>query len=81
MLDLQLGSLPYTVLLYVVSEPGVWTPQEVVEDLPGTAPDELDDALRALVGAGMVHLNSTDGHLWPLKAGKQAFREAGRSVA
>ncbi len=81
MADIQVGSLPYTVLLYVVSEPGTWTPQDIVEDLPGVTPDGVDEALTALLKLGMVHLNSTDGHLWPLRAGKQAFRGAGRSVA
>lgn len=81
MLHIEPGSLPYTVLLYVVSEPGAWTAQDIVEDLPGTSPDALDEALGALLREEMVHINSTDDHLWPLKAGKVAFREVGRSVA
>lgn len=81
MLAIEPGSLPYTILLYVVSEPGAWTAQDIVEDLPGTSPQALDEALVALIREGMIHVNSTDDHLWPLKPGKVAFREAGRSVA
>jgi len=77
MSELLVGSLPYTVLLYVVSEPGAWTVQEIVDDLPGASPTDVAAAIDVLLSTGFLHSNSTDGRLWPLRAGKQAFRSAG----
>ncbi len=77
MSELLVGSLAYTVLLYVVSEPGTWTIQDIVDDLPGASPADVSDTIATLLSAELLHSNSTDGRLWPLRAGKQAFRSAG----
>lgn len=76
MAQLEPGSIHHTVLLYCVSEPGEWTAEDIVEDLPDLSVGTVQDAIDALVDAGMMHQNSTDLRLWPTRAGKDQFRRA-----
>ncbi|MCB9779667.1 MAG: hypothetical protein H6742_13970 [Alphaproteobacteria bacterium] len=71
------GSVLYTVLLYVVSDPGDWTVEEIVDDLPNLSLAAVRDALATLSSEGLVHQNSTDMRLWPTRAGKDLLRQAG----
>jgi hypothetical protein len=68
-------SLHYLVLTYAVSEPGDWTLATIEEDLPNPEPG-LRQAAEELVQVGMMHINSYDGRLWPLKAGRDLLRRA-----
>lgn len=71
------GSVLYTVLLYVVSDPGDWTVEEIVDDLPHLTLPDVRDSLATLSEQGLVHQNSTDLRLWPTRAGKDLLRQAG----
>jgi len=70
MSDLGPGSLKYTVLLYSVSEPGAWCADDIAEDLPDTDPGQVESAVQELETGGLIHRNSTDKRLWPLRAGR-----------
>ncbi len=76
MAELEQGSVYHTILLYCVSEPGEWTAEDIVDDLPDLDLRTVGAALRQLVDAGLLHINSTDSHLWPTRAGKDLFRKA-----
>lgn len=76
MSTLETGSIYHTVLLYSVSEPGEWTDEDIVEDLPELDLAQVRSAIDELVSAGLLHVNSTDLHLWPTAAGKNLFRQA-----
>lgn len=76
MARIEPGSVLHTVLLYVVSDPGDWTPQEIVDDLDGLTLAQVQAALEQLTQHGLVHQNSTDRRLWPTRAGKDMFRQA-----
>ena len=54
------------------------TIDEIAEDLPELTTDAVAGAVAALAGAGLLHVNSTDHHLWPLANGRRALaRKAG----
>ena len=74
--DLGPGSLLYTVLLYSVSEPGVWRVSDIAEDLDDTNVEQIARAVDDLEARGLLHRNSTDERLWPLKAGRALFQRA-----
>jgi Fe2+ or Zn2+ uptake regulation protein len=76
MARIEPGSVLHTVLLYVVSDPGDWTEQEIVDDLDDLTLAQVQNALTLLVQHGLVHQNSTDRRLWPTRAGKDLFRQA-----
>ncbi|RME27461.1 MAG: hypothetical protein D6798_04490 [Deltaproteobacteria bacterium] len=76
MAELEPGSVSHTVLLYCVSEPGEWTAEDIVDDLPDLELREVRRAIDELAAAGLLHVNSTDSHLWPTRAGKDLFRKA-----
>lgn len=67
---LKQGSVPHTVLLYTVSEPGDWTAQSIAEDLPGLGAAAVQRAARQLSMAGLIHINSADHRLWPSRAAR-----------
>lgn len=77
MSTLENGSIHHTVLLYTVSEPGEWHAEGIVDDLPELDLVQVRQAIDELVQAGLVHVNSTDLHLWPTASGKNMFRQAG----
>ncbi|MEL6341772.1 MAG: hypothetical protein AAFV53_01470 [Myxococcota bacterium] len=70
MLNVEQGTLSHTVLLYTVSEPGDWTVEDIVEDLPANPPEAVRRAATQLFEAGYIHINSSDHRLWPRRAGK-----------
>ena len=72
--DLLPGSILYTVLLYSVSEPGVWRADDIVDDLADVDPGDVDGAVSQLIERGFIHINSTDQRLWPLRAGRAALQ-------
>jgi len=76
MAHIEPDSILHTVLLYVVSEPGEWTAQDIVDDLPELTLDKVTQALDTLADGSMLHVNSTDGRIWPTRAGKDHFRKA-----
>lgn len=76
MSSLETGSIFHTILLYTVSEPGEWTDESIVDDLPELSLSDVRAAIDELVAAGLLHVNSTDLHLWPTAAGKNLFRQA-----
>jgi hypothetical protein len=73
-MQVERGSVPHTVLVYAVSEPGDWTVQTISEDLPDTSPEVIQSATHALFDAGYIHINSSDHRLWPRRAGKAMLR-------
>lgn len=76
MARIEPGSVLHTVLLYVVSDPGDWTAQDIVDDLDDLTLTQVEQALALLTQHGLVHVNSTDSRLWPTRAGKDMFRQA-----
>ncbi len=72
--DVLPGSVLYTVLLYSVSEPGVWRADDIAEDLPEGDPASVATAVEDLKARGFIHINSTDNRLWPLRAGRAALQ-------
>lgn len=76
MSSIEPGSVNHTVLVYCVSEPGDWTVEDIVDDLPELSLAGVRAALGLLVDAGLVHVNSTDHRLWPTRAGKDLLRKA-----
>lgn len=74
--DLEPGSVRHTVLVYAVSEPGQWTSESIAGDLPEIAATEIGRAVDWLVTQGLVHVNSFDLRLWPLRMGRQAIAAA-----
>jgi len=74
--QIEPDSVLHTVLLYVVSEPGDWTSQDIVDDLPELDLAQVAQALELLSEHGLVHVNSTDLRIWPTRAGKDHFRKA-----
>lgn len=75
--ELVPGSIPYTILLYSVSEPGEWREDDIVEDLVDCDVDQVRSAVDALAARGLIHRNSTDRRLWPLRAGREFLARAG----
>ena len=73
--ELHPGSIPYTVLLYSVSEPGEWRADDIAEDLLDADPNAVRRAVEDLLKRGYLHRNSTDERLWPLKAGRAALQQ------
>lgn len=73
---LEPGSVRHTVLVYAVSEPGGWTADDIAEDLPDLRADEIRAAVRVLFDGGLVHINSFDQRIWPLRAGREAIARA-----
>ena len=67
------GSVPHTVLLYTVSEPGDWTASSIAEDLPDLELSAVRRAARQLSRAGLIHINSTDHRLWPRRAARSVI--------
>ena len=76
MADLEFGSVLHTVLLFTVSEPGEWTVASIAEDLPELGVDPIQHAAERLFEAGLIHINSYDHRLWPLRAGKDLLSAA-----
>lgn len=70
------SSIEQTVLLYAISEPGGWTAAQIVDDLDGLDLAQVRRALQGLQAQGLLHENSTDGRIWPTRAGKDLFRKA-----
>jgi hypothetical protein len=68
--EIERGSVPHTVLLYTVSEPGDWTASSIADDLPGSDPAALKRAAKRLHSAGLIHINSADLRLWPRRSAK-----------
>ena len=68
--EIERGSVPHTILLYTVSEPGDWTASSIAEDLPGSDPAALRRAAKTLHKAGLIHINSADHRLWPRRSAK-----------
>lgn len=73
-MQVEQGSIKHTVLVYTVSEPGDWTIEAIMEDLPGEAPEIIQQATHQLFDAGFIHINSSDNRLWPRRAGKAMLR-------
>lgn len=73
---LETGSVRHTVLVYSVSEPGGWTVDSIAEDLPDLALDDIRAAARDLFESGLIHINSFDRRLWPLRSGREAVAQA-----
>ena len=73
-MQVERGSVQHTVLVYTVSEPGDWTVEDIVEDLPDTSPESIHTATHQLFDAGYIHINSSDHRLWPRRAGKAMLR-------
>ena len=73
---IQHGSIPHTILLYTVSEPGEWTVEDIADDLPDFDTQAAMQAVEALVESRLLHQNSADRRLWPLRAGKDALKQA-----
>ncbi|MFT5681747.1 MAG: hypothetical protein ACI8RZ_002659 [Myxococcota bacterium] len=73
-MQVERGSIPHTVLVYTVSEPGDWTIKTIVEDLPDASPESIQSATNELFHAGYIHINSSDHRLWPRRAGKAMIR-------
>ncbi len=72
--DLIPGSVHYTVLLYSVSEPGVWRVDDIADDLPESDLTQIQSAVKDLESRGLIHRNSTDERLWPLRAGREVLQ-------
>lgn len=70
----QPGTVPYAVLLYSVSEPGIWRADDIADDLPDASPDEVNSAVDDLAASGLIHRNSTDQRLWPLRPGRELIQ-------
>lgn len=68
------GTLPYMVLVYSVSEPGEWRTDDIAEDLQDADLDQIRTAVEGLEALGLVHRNTTDQRLWPLRAGREALQ-------
>lgn len=68
------GSVEYTVLLYSVSEPGAWREDDIADDLPDGDLEQVRSAVQGLLARGLIHRNSTDERLWPLRAGREAIQ-------
>jgi predicted transcriptional regulator len=62
------------VLLYSISEPGEWRAEDIAEDLPDSDPEQVRRAVEELLEQGLLHRNSTDQRLWPLRAGREAMQ-------
>lgn len=73
-IQVERGSVQHTVLVYTVSEPGDWTIESIVEDLPDTSVEDIQSATSELFNAGYIHINSSDRRLWPRRAGKAMLR-------
>ena len=71
--DLFPGTVLYTVLRYSVSEPGVWRADDIADDLSDVEAADVQSAVDALKARGLIHINSTDNRLWPLRAGRAAL--------
>ena len=76
---IQRGTVPHTVLLYTVSEPGEWTVDDIVEDLPGADPGAVRRAAQGLFSEGYIHINSADQRLWPRRTGRALLRPPARA--
>lgn len=72
--DLIPGTILYSVLLYSISEPGVWRADDIAEDLPESELSQIQSAVHDLESRGLIHRNSTDERLWPLRAGREAMQ-------
>ena len=68
------GTVSHTILIYTVSEPGDWTIDTIVEDLPDTSAEVIQSVTHQLFNAGYIHINSSDHRLWPRIAGKAMLR-------
>lgn len=73
--ELVPGSVLYSVLLYSVSEPGVWSVDDILDDLPDSDRGQIEAAVQVLESRGLIHRNSTDERLWPLRAGRQTLQQ------
>ena len=69
-MQVEQGSIKHTVLVYTVSEPGDWTIEAIVDDLPDASAEKIQRATHQLFDAGYIHINSSDKRLWPRRAGK-----------
>ena len=78
--DLLPGSVLYTVLLYSVSDPGVWRADEIADDLSDVDPQEVQGAVSMLRERGFIRINSTDNRLWPLRAGRAALQPRAEAI-
>lgn len=72
--ELVPGTLPYMVLVYSVSEPGQWRSDDIAEDLEDGDLNQIRAAVDGLEALGLVHRNSTDQRIWPLRAGREALQ-------
>ena len=73
-MQVEQGTVPNTILIYTVSEPGDWTVETIAEDLPDTSTEAIQSATHQLSDAGYIHINSSDRRLWPRRAGKAMLR-------
>jgi hypothetical protein len=70
------GTLPHTILVAVVSEPGEWSVNLLVEEYEFLDREDIETEVQRLAGAELLHVNSTDLRLWPRRAGRRLLEKS-----